>query len=38
MKTTLIAIPPKDGIAMGTIISNPLPVDVSTVKKFGVTS
>ncbi len=26
----LIAIPPKDGIAMGTMMSDPLPVDVST--------
>ena len=30
METTLIDIPPKDGIAMGTIMSEPLPVDVST--------
>jgi hypothetical protein len=30
METTLIAIPPKDGIAMGTIMSEPLPVDVNT--------
>jgi hypothetical protein len=30
METTLMAIPPKEGISMGTIISEPLPVDVST--------
>ena len=30
METTLMAIPPKDGIAMGTMISDPLPVDVNT--------
>ena len=30
METTLMAIPPKDGIAMGTMISDPLPVEVST--------
>jgi len=30
METTLMAIPPKEGIAMGTIISEPLPVDVKT--------
>ena len=30
IETRLMAIPPKEGIAIGTIISEPLPVDVKT--------
>jgi hypothetical protein len=33
METTLMAIPPKDGIAIGTIMSDPLPLDVSKLYK-----